>query len=711
MSDVFAFRCSTPDFKLPKSTLVIFAGPSGFNANTVLTAISDETKSALAPEFVIILVPRTAQDRVGEITDDEGIFAALAVTTIVGVYAYDPGGKVSLVRSLRGTAPRDLSLGDIRRQGLSTLFRRRGGAVEAGPSEHFVKPSKKLDTRFLRASHALSEGAEIFFVALWVLPFLEKFDVRHIHVDSSSIASVALAASLLRGGETPLIRTFQSYEGLGRHSFHRDRHELVLISASQSGSLALDIKAMVKEPELIVTLFSTAAAADGTSLLCDLRYDAEFNLEGLAKSRPLVNPEATRAIRLIGEHFTAEARPPRLIVPVKDDAPTVVVEYLAKLQGQKVFRTHKSSLRGETRAIWIDAEKLRQTTVFSDWIRIVVSRLIPVATKALIYFGSDPASKPFADAIIAEAGRQGVNLDKADLLSLADIETRGAKASWPEAHSTALVIGGITGHGAELLAASRALREYASESHRLYLTSATIPSSGRALAQLGANLRFPSHQFESMFVLVVDRQKSVSSWQGEITHFGDNDDLPPELVDRMDTLRKTSIGLTDNLFLPSPNGALKLRENFAFWPDADCTTASQSDVFTTISVILENLRSGPKVAADRRLANSVYDRAVLSTETFARFNDGVIQAAFLRAALPVELNYTDAPDESRIAADLIIQMAELFDSLQGEALSEFLLAIILRRMQLCDVDLARLKLRLSTMSLDPIQNYLLSKLP
>jgi hypothetical protein len=56
-------------------------------------------------------------------------------------------------------------------------------------------------------------------------------------------------------------------------------------------------------------------------------------------------------------------------------------------------------------------------------------------------------------------------------------------------------------------------------------------------------------------------------------------------------------------------------------------------------------------------------------------------------------------------------MAELFDSLQGEALSEFLLAIILRRMQLCDVDLARLKLRLSTMSLDPSQNYLLSKLP
>ncbi len=52
------------------------------------------------------------------------------------------------------------------------MFKARGGMVEAGPTSHFVKPSKQVDSRFLRASNALSEGAEVFFVAFFLLPYL-----------------------------------------------------------------------------------------------------------------------------------------------------------------------------------------------------------------------------------------------------------------------------------------------------------------------------------------------------------------------------------------------------------------------------------------------------------------------------------------------------------------------------------------------------------
>jgi len=143
----------------------------------------------------------------------------------------------------------------------------------------------------------------------------------------------------------------------------------------------------------------------------------------------------------------------------------------------------------------------------------------------------------------------------------------------------------------------------------------------------------------------------------------------------------------------------------------ECRDASQADVFTTIAAILENLRSGDRVAQARRLTNTIYDRSVLSAETFTRYNDGVIQAAILRAAHPIELNYEDAPTESRLVADLIEHMAELAAVPQGEALSEFLLALVLRRLKLCESDMKRLKEEVSGKSLSSMQDWLVQKLP
>ncbi|PVM90871.1 hypothetical protein DDF62_08680 [Caulobacter radicis] len=706
MSSLFAFRCATPDYPRPTSTLVIFAGPSGYDTNSVLTAITDETRSDLAPELVIILVPDTISDPTMVLTEDDGVLAALSPTTVAGLYKYDAKGAVMLEAALRGTPPKEPPLDALKRQGLTTLFVRRGGCVEAGPTEHFVKPSKRLDTRFLRASHALSDGAEIFFVAFWLLPALARSQARYVHIDSSSIASVVLAASLLRGGEVPVVRTFQSYGGIQGYQFNLDRQEVVLISASQSGTLAGEISDKVKDPSLIITLFSTADPATGTSTLCDLRFHDEENALGLPSTTRVPDPASSRPIRLIGEHFTAEPRPPRSIVPGRNDAPDVVVKYLARLQGHGVFHAYKASLRGEKRAVWIDVQKLIATDVFAEWMKEVVSRTIPVATKAIIQFGDDPGSKPHVDAILKEAQRQGAALDRADVLTLSDIEGEDAKADWPETASAVLVVGGVTGHGAELLAASRALRVYASRSHRLYLTAAAMPSSRRSAELLRSNLTLPTHKFQTMFELVLDRAKTVSSWRAEYEMLTDHDGLPEALASRFDILRKTGDGLESTLFLEGERGPLKLRENFAFWPGKDCSSASQADVFTTIAVILENLRGGETIAQERRLTNTIYDRSVLSAETFTRYNDGIIQAAILRAAHPIELNYEDAPEESRLVADLIEQMTELSTVPQGEALSEFLLALALGRLKLCRDDLLRLQTQLEMVNLSDMQDWL-----
>lgn len=95
--------------------------------------------------------------------------------------------------------------------------------------------------------------------------------------------------------------------------------------------------------------------------------------------------------------------------------------------------------------------------------------------------------------------------------------------------------------------------------------------------------------------------------------------------------------------------------------------------------------------APRRLLNDANTQTVLSPEVFSRFNDGVIQSALLRAALPVELNYASSRDQSRAIADLILQMCDLHDRPQGEALAEFLMALRSGRLQLEDVQLKRLE--------------------
>lgn len=276
--------------------------------------------------------------------------------------------------------------------------------MEAGPTAHFMKPSGRADSRFLRAAHALAEGAEIFFCAFWILELLTD-DVQRIHVDTSAIASLAFAAILMTDRKTvPVITTFKSYDGKDTHPFNKDRKELVLISASQSGEMAKGISKVIADPKMVVTLFSTApAGAPDTTTLANLVYDAKLNPHGIQPQTTRIDPKNSRPINLIGEHFHAVPDGPRAIVPKLGDRPDAVKGFLHKLVGQGVFRAYKSSLIANSRrAIWIDVEKLVLTNAFKAWVRTLVATCIPAATRAVVHFPDDPSSETLASAITAE---------------------------------------------------------------------------------------------------------------------------------------------------------------------------------------------------------------------------------------------------------------------------------------------------------------------
>lgn len=691
MSSLYAFRCRMPGQPMATSTLVVFCGPTEFSYNDLVAAIVTETKRALSPDAVYLIYPNnSAKVASQQLATEDSAFDPLSRETQIGLYTYDDAGTITRIDKFRGEPPLVLAVDHIKRQGLTILFDRRRGLLEAGPTAHFVKPSGATDSRFLRASHALSEGAEIFFVALWLLPYLTN-DLSFVHLDTSTIASVVLAGLLMkRSAKVPTLRTFQSYRGLKAHPFSVDRADLVLISASQSGRMAELIIPRIKDPSRIVTLFSMGDDPPRpTAMLCDLRIDATLNPLGYPPAPPAPDPARTRPIRLIGEHFIAAPEPARALVPGRPHAPPVIANMISALQGKGVFSAFRPTGTADAhRAIWVDVEQLRETDRFKTWVEEVAAREIPAAVRAFVYPDNDPAAKCVATALLEEIKRHGGDLKDLRFLKLSEVEDV-PPASWPVGGSPVVVVGGATGHGESLLAISRALRRYAPQSHRIFLSAATIPSSKRAFNLLQSNLRQPNHRFLSMFEVFVDRITAAESWIEERDYLLDRQDhLPPSLAARLSELLGAASGLKDNLFLKSANGDLRLRDNFAFWPvGTNCRMASQADCFVSIAALLENLRTGSDVKPEHRLVNDPQTHTVLSGETFARYNDGAIQAAILRAALPIELDYRDSREESRLVRDLIRQMTTLWNRQQGEALSEFLLAIVLNRLSLADPDL------------------------
>jgi hypothetical protein len=91
--------------------------------------------------------------------------------------------------------------------------------------------------------------------------------------------------------------------------------------------------------------------------------------------------------------------------------------------------------------------------------------------------------------------------------------------------------------------------------------------------------------------------------------------------------------------------------------------------------MLQHARESTKIEPIHRLASDAFQQVVLDPENFARYNDGVIQGALLRAARPSELDYSSEPESSRYMFDLVCKILIQHDQPQGEAAPEFALAI------------------------------------
>ena len=154
---------------------------------------------------------------------------------------------------------------------------------------------------------------------------------------------------------------------------------------------------------------------------------------------------------------------------------------------------------------------------------------------------------------------------------------------------------------------------------------------------------------------------------------------------RIEQLANVSVPLLNNLFVANERvGALVLRPGFAFWPEGLVTgVETQADVFATVSSVLQSLRTAPATAPEA-LRSGWFRQTLIHPEVFGRFNDGIIQSSFLRAALPSELDYRSEPELSEQIARLIGRIVEGAHLIRGEGAFEFLLALGCGRLSIAE---------------------------
>lgn len=268
---------------------------------------------------------------------------------------------------------------------------------------------------------------------------------------------------------------------------------------------------------------------------------------------------------------------------------------------------------------------------------------------------------------------------------------------------TVLICCAEAGRGDELLAASRFLRTV-KHAYRYYLCGYLFSETRERLQSLERNLCVSgtgkNYAMSVFYSEAIGRFASHDSWSAElkILSQGESAGLFEELGNKVkkavtERLKMLRIGIVQPgaAFLPSSNGeTLKLRPDSVLFPKG-YGTISQVVVYYRVAAGLQCARdhkspAGKFLKAQQCFHDNPFMPSVLDPDTFSRFNDGVIQAAILRACSGDELNYSADAETSAQMAQILGEIFRNRERRSGEAALEFLLALRMGKLRLLKSD-------------------------
>ncbi|QYE37248.1 hypothetical protein KZX46_21685 (plasmid) [Polymorphobacter sp. PAMC 29334] len=700
MSPILLERFDKATDALTVDVLVAFCSTAELDVRALADTVEEEIARALAPDELLVIVRATSFDdavvAMRSATQGEALIERLAGRCRIELIGYDADAQVTRREALaEGGLKSGVALDEILRRGVTSIFARRGGFVEASESYHFANPSGAHTDRFIRLSNILVRQAEIAFVAVAVMAQVAA-DARHAYIDTPALYAVVSALNeqwrTLAPERSHLVAdNFSSYFGFENHRFTDPARSVAIISASSSGSLGRKlVEHKGFDPKRIVHVLYLGSKKADPGVAVDLGRDETTNPNGYSTERRTFLADDCALCRadsipitLKGDQFDIAGPQHKPLVITKTDAPKTLEMAMVRLAGSKALRVSAGA-----RLFDIDPAALLASEAYQKRLEYLLRRQVPasVATVVLV----DSGARAIVETIAAAIGTLPVPVDRVDLATMAEAPNKR--------HTGAvLVVASIVGSGRLLLDVSRDLRNLAPDAPIVYLVgfakvqdperkrifNASLVQSGKAV----------NHVIEYVDELLLPANVARNSWAEELgflqrnrSSWGASSAL---LTARLERLRETSRPLLDDLFLPDAKGAaLPLREGFVFWPQTlpSRGTHSQADVFLTISSVLQQLRTAPVSSGAQAIRTNWMQQTILSPENFARFNDGIIQASLLRAARPAELDFRDDVVASADAARMIRRIVESAGRPRGEAAAEFLLAIGTGRLRLCPGD-------------------------
>lgn len=720
MSAYFAFRFKESKKDNRECLAIFFSAP--ISPSLITKVIKQDVTENLAPYKVYLIGLEERLDDFSQYLGDQSFKSEFDAyvgdidSKLVFVIA-DRRGKLTNIS--REAFPDDLTK-TIFHNGMLVLFKKHKGMVVSNHGYHFVKPSGDHCDKFIRASNLLVSGVEVTFLALSLLPHL-RHDIQRIYVDTSSISFlVSLAIQIHKNFDCgmPSIESFASYAVLDEQfDFVEDRSSLVLISATTSGSLAKKLsRKKAFGPDQIVTLFHVNLPSDQTGI-----FDISSAVNGRLTSSKVESCEfckrQSKLIRIAGEQFLPENPKHELLVIRKSDFDGKRQDFFKQFASRNLLHWNVAvnAAADLKEHFYIDVEKAVENVddPFYSTLQKNIRRYVTRDLMSIVCF-DDPGSTAIVQKIreYLKEDFENVTLIKNSELSE---EALKSKAS-------VLVVAGAITSGRSLLAVSRKLRCLDQAATINYLVAFSKLPNEDANKQLKTDLEQGGHSLVVLQQCSIPRVKEYTktAWDYErekLKPFSDEDPfgelevkLPSILLSRRQIVID-DCGDVNSLFLPNAEGKpLTLRRTFAFWSDLGfdderLKAVNQSDVYWTIQVVLHDLRN----ASQNNGLATPYHTTLISPANFDRYNDGVIQACFLRAALPIEMDYRVDEVFSRRMTDIVMSILINWENDQGEAALEFLMAIWSLRMRLLDQHLQEIVgLKGATLSDD--MNFLLDRI-
>lgn len=705
MNSLFAFRFELSRKASTHDVLMIFVATPELDAEALATVVEAEIEANLVPDELLLIVREPSfagtQTQLSENSQNEATLARLRGRASVTLLGYDELGGEASRAAIAGPPPRRVvKFEDIRRRAVTSIFNSRRGFVESTPTYHFENPSGRHTERFIRLSNILVRGAEIAFIGFCTLPFIPT-NTTIAYLDTPSLYAVVAAINAQRasflGAGSILADNFSSYAGVGSYQFTQIEEAVVLISASSSGTLASDLmRGQHFASDRITHLLFLGEDKSGSNIVCDLRRDADRNEDGVA-NLPAVEtvPECrlcsagSHAIKLQGDQFEFAGPQQDSLLIAKADAPQTLAKLMERTAGGNIYGVGLQRAAGRhPRLFNIDPAAMLAHPPFLRRLDYVLRRSIPSSMQHVIAIDDD--SIALAKKIADFSGKR-VALIQRDQIDTIPRETTSA----------IVVAAAVIESGRSLLDVSRDLRSIAPEAPIQYLVGLSKSTGAprrdaldRTLTQTVNPFPYNVTEVERM---ILPLSSEASAWASELTLLVDPDvqALVPAgardlLAQRLLRLRKASQALSDDLFLSNAaDRKLRLQPGFVFWPDGvPERDHSQADVFFTVASVLQQLRSNAHRAAKSAIRSNWFQQTILAPENFGRFNDDIIQASILRAAYPYEMNFADAPADSREIGRLVRRIILAAGTDRGGAAAEFLLALATRRLQLRHADVA-----------------------